>query len=346
MLIYNRHTDLQSLLSDHLISPKLHVGLTFHFALPSLTVSQLCGYVVEYALTETFSIHVKPFVPRHARRHELTSTLLYTVCPHYYKSCLAILYIIHSQKVVNAGILARHLRHYGIYLLPIWGMTETSPLATLGSANKQLLALPEDERYALQSSAGKPMFGIEIEIFDEETNTKLAHDGEARGLLRVRGPWVLKSYYKSDKTDCFVKDQEGNTWFDTGDIATIDAHSYLRIVDRAKDVVKSGGEWISSIDLENAAQGCEGVVEACVIGVKHIKWDERPLLFIVRDKGIESQAERLDKEAVYQFLTDKIAKWWMPDDIIFVDQLPHTATGKLQKRTLRDEYWNYLVDND
>jgi len=164
--------------------------------------------------------------------------------------------------------------------------------------------------------------------------------------LRVRGPWVLKSYYKSDKTDCFVKDQEGNTWFDTGDIATIDAHSYLRIVDRAKDVVKSGGEWISSIDLENAAQGCEGVVEACVIGVKHIKWDERPLLFIVRDKGIESQAERLDKEAVYQFLTDKIAKWWMPDDIIFVDQLPHTATGKLQKRTLRDEYWNYLVDND
>jgi len=258
-----------------------------------------------------------------------------------------------SVKTVGVGgaaspkILVETLdKDYGIYLLPIWGMTETSPLATLGSANKQLCALPDDERYALQSSAGKPMFGIEIEIFDEETNAKLAHDGEARGLLRVRGPWVLKSYYKSDKTDCFVKDQEGNTWFDTGDIATIDAHSYLRIVDRAKDVVKSGGEWISSIDLENAAQGCEGVVEACVIGVKHIKWDERPLLFIVRDKGIESQAERLDKEAVYQFLTDKIAKWWMPDDIIFVDQLPHTATGKLQKRTLRDEYWNYLVDND
>jgi len=258
-----------------------------------------------------------------------------------------------SVKTVGVGgaaspkVLVETLdKDYGIYLLPIWGMTETSPLATLGSANKQLCALPDDERYALQSSAGKPMFGIEIEIFDENTNTKLNHDGETRGLLRVRGPWVLKSYYKSDKTDCFVKDQEGNTWFDTGDIATIDAHSYLRIVDRAKDVVKSGGEWISSIDLENAAQGCEGVVEACVIGVKHIKWDERPLLFIVRDKGIESQAERLDKEAVYQFLTDKIAKWWMPDDIIFVDQLPHTATGKLQKRTLRDEYWNYLVDND
>ncbi len=257
-----------------------------------------------------------------------------------------------SVKTVGVGgaaspkVLVESLdKDHGIYLLPIWGMTETSPLATLGARSKQLEALPDDERYAVQTSAGKPMFGIEIEIFDEETNRPLNHDGETRGLLRVRGPWVLSSYYKSEKSDCFIQDLQGNTWFDTGDIATIDSQSYLRIVDRAKDVVKSGGEWISSIDLENAAQGCEGVVEACVIGVKHLKWDERPLLFIVRDIASGSQSELLGKEDVYQFLADKIAKWWMPDDIIFVDKLPHTATGKLQKRTLRDEYWNYLSEN-
>jgi len=258
-----------------------------------------------------------------------------------------------SVKTVGVGgaaspkVLVETLdKDYGIYLLPIWGMTETSPLATLGARSKQLETLPDNERYAVQTSAGKPMFGIEIEIFDAQTNARLMHDGATRGLLRVRGPWVLSSYYKSDKSDCFIQDSEGNTWFDTGDIATIDSQSYLRIVDRAKDVVKSGGEWISSIDLENAAQGCDGVVEACVIGVKHLKWDERPLLFIVRDKTAGLQSELLEKETVYQFLVDKIAKWWMPDDIIFVEQLPHTATGKLQKRTLRDEYYNYLLEKD
>ena len=255
-----------------------------------------------------------------------------------------------SVKTVGVGgaasprVLVETLdKDYGIYLLPIWGMTETSPLATLGSKKKAMGSMADDERYSIQTSAGKPMFGIEIEIFDEETNCALSHDGKTRGLLRVRGPWVLSSYYKSDKSDCFVADLQGNSWFDTGDIATIDEHSYLRIVDRAKDVVKSGGEWISSIDLENAAQGCEGVLEACVIGVKHEKWDERPLLFIVAQNGALNSG-LVDKEIVYKFLTDKIAKWWMPDDIIFIDQLPHTATGKLQKRTLRDEYWNYLAD--
>jgi acyl-CoA synthetase (AMP-forming)/AMP-acid ligase II len=248
-----------------------------------------------------------------------------------------------SVKTVGVGgaasprVLVETLdKDYGVYLLPIWGMTETSPLATLGANKKAMAAMTDDQRYGIQTSAGKPMLGIEIAIFDEETNRPLKHDGKARGLLRVRGPWVLSGYYKSDKSDCFIEDQEGKIWFDTGDIATIDEDSYLRIVDRAKDVVKSGGEWISSIDLENAAQGCEGIAEACVIGVKHVKWDERPLLFIV------AQDKNLTKETVYDFLADKVAKWWLPDDIIFVDELPHTATGKLQKRTLRDEYWNYL----
>ncbi|MFT4812052.1 MAG: acyl-CoA synthetase (AMP-forming)/AMP-acid ligase II, partial [Marinoscillum sp.] len=230
-------------------------------------------------------------------------------------------------------------KDYGAYLLPIWGMTETSPLATLGAKKKAMNDMTDDQRYDIQTSAGKPMPGIEIEIFDEDTGLPLKHDGKTRGLLRVRGPWVLSSYFKSDKSDCFIEDQQGRTWFDTGDIATIDEDSYLRIVDRAKDVVKSGGEWISSIDLENTAQGCEGITEACVIGVRHLKWDERPILFVVaKDKSLE-------KETIYKFLEDKVAKWWLPDDIIFVDELPHTATGKLQKRILRDEYWNYLIDS-
>lgn len=257
-----------------------------------------------------------------------------------------------SVKTVGVGgaasppVLVETLdKDYGIYLLPIWGMTETSPLATLGANTKAIRELSDEQRYHIQTSAGKPMFGIDIEIFNETTNTPLPHDGKARGLLRVRGPWVLSGYYKTDKADCFIEDQYGHTWFDTGDIATIDAAGYLRIVDRAKDVVKSGGEWISSIDLENAAQGCEWVVEACVIGVKHLKWDERPLLFIVANNRA-NQDEGAQKKAIYDFLTDKVAKWWLPDDIVFVDQLPHTATGKLQKRTLRESYWNYLVEKE
>ena len=229
-------------------------------------------------------------------------------------------------------------KEYGVYLLPIWGMTETSPLATLGAPTKAMQTMSDDERYRLQTTAGKPMFGIELEIFDDN-DQPVAHDGESRGYLRVRGPWVLTAYFKNEKPDSFFIDHNGDQWFDTGDIAVIDRNSYLQIVDRAKDVVKSGGEWISSIDLENAAVGHEQVNEACVIGVKHPKWDERPLLFIVKHEN-----SNVSKEDIYQYLETKVAKWWLPDDIIFVEELPHTATGKLQKRTLRDQYVNYLVD--
>ncbi|MCD8521791.1 MAG: long-chain-fatty-acid--CoA ligase [Saccharospirillaceae bacterium] len=228
-------------------------------------------------------------------------------------------------------------KDYGVYLLPIWGMTETSPLATLGAPTKAMQKMSDDERYRLQTTAGRPMFGIELEIFGED-DQPLPHDGTTRGYLRVRGPWVLTAYYKNEKPDSFFIDADGKQWFDTGDIAVIDANSYLQIVDRAKDVVKSGGEWISSIDLENAAVGHPDVKEACVIGVRHQKWDERPLLFIVK-----SEESDIDKQDIYDFLQSRVAKWWLPDDIIFVEELPHTATGKLQKRTLRDEYIDYLV---
>ncbi len=250
-----------------------------------------------------------------------------------------------SVKTVGVGgsasprsLVERLDKEYGVYLLPIWGMTETSPLATLGAPTKAMQTMSDDERYRLQTTAGKPMFGIEIEIFGDN-DERLPHDGKTRGYLRVRGPWVLTAYYKNEKPDSFFIDTDGNQWFDTGDIAVIDENSYLQIVDRAKDVVKSGGEWISSIDLENAAVGHPQVKEACVIGVRHKKWDERPLLFIVQHEGAN-----LNKEDILTFLEDKVAKWWLPDDVLFVQELPHTATGKLQKRTLRDEYIDYLVD--
>jgi len=229
-------------------------------------------------------------------------------------------------------------KEYGVYLLPIWGMTETSPLATLGSPTKAMQKMSDDERYRLQTTAGRPMFGIELEIFGED-DQPLPHDGTSRGYLRVRGPWVLTAYYKNEKPDSFFIAADGKQWFDTGDIAVIDENSYLQIVDRAKDVVKSGGEWISSIDLENAAVGHPDVKEACVIGVRHQKWDERPLLFIVK-----SEESDIDKQDIYHYLESRVAKWWLPDDILFVEELPHTATGKLQKRTLRDEYIDYLVE--
>lgn len=229
-------------------------------------------------------------------------------------------------------------KEYGVYLLPIWGMTETSPLATLGAPTKAMQKMSDYERYRLQTTAGRPMFGIELEIFGED-DQPLPHDGTSRGYLRVRGPWVLTAYYKNEKPDSFFIDAHGKQWFDTGDIAVIDENSYLQIVDRAKDVVKSGGEWISSIDLENAAVGHPDVKEACVIGVRHQKWDERPLLFIVK-----SEESDIDKQDIYNYLESRVAKWWLPDDILFVEELPHTATGKLQKRTLRDEYIDYLVE--
>jgi fatty-acyl-CoA synthase len=162
----------------------------------------------------------------------------------------------------------------------------------------------------------------------------LPRDGRAFGRLLVRGPWIVGSYFKGDGGD--ILDAEG--WFDTGDVATLDKYGYMQIVDRSKDVIKSGGEWISSIDLENAAVGAPGVAEAAVIGVHHPKWDERPLL-LVREKD----GATVTKEGVLAYLDGKIAKWWMPDDVLIVADLPHTATGKLLKTELRDRYKDYRL---
>ncbi|WP_324772167.1 long-chain fatty acid--CoA ligase [Ketobacter alkanivorans] len=218
------------------------------------------------------------------------------------------------------------------FVIHAWGMTELSPMGTLNSMNTYMAGLSQEERYKLQTKQGRPIFGIEIRIVGPEGD-ELAHDGKAFGRLQVRGPWVASSYYKHEDQS----DWEGG-WFDTGDVATIDEQGYMNIVDRAKDVIKSGGEWISSIDVENIAIGQEAVAECAVVGVPHPKWDERPLLLVIVKEG-----HSLTKEEMLDYLSDKIVKWWMPDEVLFVDELPHTPTGKLLKRELRDQFQDVYI---
>ena len=214
-----------------------------------------------------------------------------------------------------------------------WGMTEMSPLGTINTQTKKAMSLPTEERYQLQTKQGYPMFGVEIKTVDDK-NEELPRDGEASGALKVKGPWIMHTYYKADEP---AVDDEG--WFDTGDVATIHPDGCMQIVDRAKDVIKTGGEWISSIDLENAALTHENILEACVVGVPHPKWDERPLLFLITKDGNE-----IEKQEINDFLLEKVVKWWLPDDIIFVKELPHGATGKLLKVDLREKYKEHLME--
>jgi acyl-CoA synthetase (AMP-forming)/AMP-acid ligase II len=220
------------------------------------------------------------------------------------------------------------------FLIHAWGMTETSPIGTINAFNGIMAALPKEERYLLQQKQGRPVSGVEIKIIDD-AGTELPRDGKTFGRLMIRGPWVVSGYYNNDDVSSFE-----NGWFDTGDVATIDENSYMNIVDRSKDVIKSGGEWISSIDLENTAVGHPGLAECCVIGARHPKWDERPILLVIKNEGAD-----VDEKSVLDYLEGKIVKWWTPDAVIFVDSLPHTATGKLLKINLRKEYENYLIDN-
>ena len=214
-----------------------------------------------------------------------------------------------------------------------WGMTEMSPLGTINTQTKKAMSLPTEERYQLQTKQGYPMFGVEIKTVDDD-DKELPRDGEASGALKVKGPWIMHTYFKAEGP---AVDDEG--WFDTGDVATIHPDGCMQIVDRAKDVIKTGGEWISSIDLENAALTHENILEACVVGVPHPKWDERPLLFLITKDGNE-----IDKQEINDFLLEKVVKWWLPDDIIFVKELPHGATGKLLKVDLREEYKEHLTE--
>ena len=223
---------------------------------------------------------------------------------------------------------------YGVYVNHAWGMTEMSPLGTVNTLKPGMLELPREEQYAVRMKQGRPLYGVEMKIVDDDGN-ELPRDGQATGLLKVRGPFVCSEYYRED-TPSDVHDDDG--WFSTGDVGSIDAEGYLQITDRSKDVIKSGGEWISSIDLENAAVGHPDIAEAAVIGVPHPRWGERPLLILVRKEGGDA-----GKQEILDWLKDRVAKWWVPDDVVYVDDIPHTATGKIQKTELRKRFKDYVI---
>ena len=213
-----------------------------------------------------------------------------------------------------------------------WGMTEMSPLGTCNSLKAGLQSLTDDEKLDLATKAGRGIFGCELRIVDDE-GKELPWDGLAYGALQVRGPWICSDYFKLGGSAGTHTD---DGWFDTGDVATIDENGYMAITDRTKDVIKSGGEWISSIELENTAMGHPGVAEAAVIGVAHPKWTERPLLVVVRAEGAD-----VSKDEMLGYFDGKVATWWIPNDVVFVDELPHTATGKVKKIELRKQFADY-----
>ena len=226
---------------------------------------------------------------------------------------------------------------YGVQVLHAWGMTEMSPLGTVCTFKAKHAQATKEERYALQNKVGRVLFGVDTRIVGED-GEDLPHDGKAFGDLQVRGPWVVNGYFKGEGGDPIRRDAAGRGWFPTGDVVTIDPEGYIQITDRSKDVIKSGGEWISSIDLENIAVAHPAVQEAAVIGIRHPKWDERPIVVAVLKPG-----QKVEKADLLKFYEGKIAKWWMPDDVVFVDELPHTATGKLSKLQLRQKFKDYTL---
>ncbi len=223
-------------------------------------------------------------------------------------------------------IIEKFKQQYGVEVVHAWGMTETSPIGTICRLKAKHASLSEEAQFAIRVKQGRAIFGVEMKIVDDHGKS-LPRDGKAFGDLMVRGPWILERYYGEEKSALV------DGWFHTGDVATIDADGYMQITDRSKDVIKSGGEWISSIELENIAVSHPAVAEAAAIGIAHPKWDERPLLLVVLKKDAA-----LDKAQMLAHFEGKVAKWMLPDDVVFVTELPHTATGKLLKRTLRDEY--------
>jgi len=226
-------------------------------------------------------------------------------------------------------------KKYGIRFRLAWGMTETTPIATFMAVKDRLTRLPDKDRFDLLARHGLPLAGVEIRIVDAE-GKELPWDGITMGELQTRGPWITSGYYNDPRSDQAFADG----WFRTGDVATIDPEGYLQIMDRTKDLVKSGGEWISSVDLENAIMAHPKVMEAAVIAVFHPKWQERPLACIV---PLEQHRGTLTKQEILEFLGTRVAKWWLPDDIVFIEAVPKTSVGKFNKRVLREQYKDYVL---
>ncbi len=228
-------------------------------------------------------------------------------------------------------------QRYDVQVIHAWGMTEMSPVGTAAILKGKHLDLSPEERMAVQATQGRAVYGVDMKIVGED-GAALPWDGKVSGELLVRGPWIIQTYFKGEGGDPLVKDDQGRGWFPTGDVATIDPDGYMHITDRSKDVIKSGGEWIGSIDLENIAMAHPAVAMAACIAALHAKWDERPLLIVVKKHGAE-----LTRDELIKFFEGRIAKWWTPDDVVFVDAIPLGATGKMLKNRLRDQYGKHLL---
>lgn len=226
------------------------------------------------------------------------------------------------ERLMDMGVDVKHL----------WGMTETSPVATAGAPPADWADWSRDRKLDFLTKQGQIPFGVELAVIADD-GAHLPRDGRSAGRLHIRGPWIVKRYFGAEAD---AIDAEG--WFDTGDVAVIHPDGTMQITDRSKDVIKSGGEWISSVELENATIGCPGVAEAAAIGIAHPKWDERPLLIVVRKPGSE-----VSEREILSHLSSNVAKWWLPDAVVFVESLPHTATGKLLKTALREQFKDYRL---
>lgn len=234
-------------------------------------------------------------------------------------------------SAVPLSMIQRFEDEHDVFVLHGWGMTEMSPVGAVNYRTPAMLKLDKAARQQLQLKQGRPLCGIELRVVDER-GCELPRDGVSSGRLQARGPWVCARYYRSDDQSAFTSDG----WFDTGDIATLDPGGYMQIVDRVKDVIKSGGEWISSIEIENAASGLDGVSEACAIGVLHPRWGERPILLVTTGRP-------MDKGRILDHLAARLSRISVPDDVVFVESLPHNATGKLLKSDLRERYREHLL---
>jgi fatty-acyl-CoA synthase len=242
--------------------------------------------------------------------------------------------VVGGSALAPAMIRAFEDKH-GVRAIQGWGMTEMSPVGTICTLKAKFASLPREAQEAIQGKQGRSLYGVEMKLVDADGEAQ-PHDGQSRGELLVRGPWIIGAYFRDEEATQEAYDEGG--WFRTGDVCTIDADGYLQIVDRRKDVIKSGGEWISSIDVENAAVGHPDVQEAAVIGLPHPKWAERPLLVVVPKDG-----RRPQKEELLAFLRERLAKWAVPDDVAFVTEIPHTATGKILKTRLREIFQDYRL---
>jgi fatty-acyl-CoA synthase len=252
--------------------------------------------------------------------------------PHDLSSVRA---IVCAGSAMPRQFIESYEKKFGIHFQLAWGMTETTPIATFMSLKKDLHNLPDKERFDLLARHGLPIAGVDIRIVDAE-GRELPWDGTTMGELQTRGPWITSGYYNDHRNDQAFTDG----WFRTGDVATIDAEGYMQIMDRTKDLVKSGGEWISSVDLENAIMAHPKVMEAAVIAVFHPKWQERPLACIA---PLEQYRGEITKQEILDFLAERIAKWWLPDDIVFLEAVPKTSVGKFNKRALREQFQDYVL---